>query len=135
MQPIHKDISPAPREWNIVFDIEHEPIGRPISIQFRVTFWNAFQLSEQWWGGFRILHPTRRAAFRVVFPPSHRPARSDISFAFKKAGSARQEAVVPGPGESRVVGDDGRVDEVEWTVDYPDDDRSYRVYWKWPELL
>jgi Caspase domain len=136
LQVIHKDISPAPREWNIVCDIQNEPIGQPISIRFRVTFWNAFQLSEQWWGGFRILHPTNLAAFRVVFPSSHRPVPSDISFAFKNAGSARNEVVVPEPGKSRiVVGHDGRVDEVEWTVDHPDDDRSYRVYWNWPELL
>jgi hypothetical protein len=60
----------------------------------------------------------------------------DISFAFVKAGTAKRELVVPAPEDwSAVVGNDGRVDEIEWAIDHPEDGRSYRVYWKWPELL
>jgi len=131
-----KDIAPTPREWNIIFYIRNEPIGHPIPIRFSVTFWNAFQNADQWWGGFRIIHPTKRATFKVLFPTNHRPLATDISFAFVKAGTAKREPVVPAPEDwSAVVGNDGRVDEVEWAIDHPEDDLSYRVYWNWPELL
>jgi hypothetical protein len=135
VEEIKKDISPAPREWNIVFDIQNEPIERPFSIRFSVTFWNAFQTADQWWGGFRILQPTKRATYKILFPLRQRPLAEQISFAFINAATGQRQLVMPAPHEARpLMGKDRRADEVEWTIDHPDDDRSYRIYWNQPEL-
>jgi len=72
----------------------------------------------------------------VVFPSNHRPSRKNIDFAFVTAVTNQTHRVVPDPNElTETLADDDRVEKIEWSIDHPDDDRSYRIYWNWPELL
>jgi hypothetical protein len=57
------------RQWNVLVDISKEPDDQPFTVNLVVTFWNAFQKKSDWWGGFRVLHSTERAIYRIVFPP------------------------------------------------------------------
>src|SRR5262245_48450467 len=73
----------APNEWAIHFDISSVPIGKSVPIDFSVTFWNAFQEPSQWWGGFRILHQTKRMLYEIKFPPDKHPRSDSILYVTK----------------------------------------------------
>ena len=84
VQPrLHDPTTRAPNEWAIHFDISSVPIGKSVPIDFSVTFWNAFQEPSQWWGGFRILHQTKRMLYEIKFPPDKHPRSDSILYVTK----------------------------------------------------
>ena len=119
------------REWDLVFDIASKPLGEPIEIVFNVDFWNSFQRPEQWWGGFRILHATEKAEFRLAFPESRRPRVDRLKYTYVKAASQSRQDIVPEPMDLDLSVRDGYVNRVTWIVKNPQPDRSYRIYWEW----
>jgi hypothetical protein len=132
VEQVIKAVAPAPKEWDIIFDISREPVGPLIDIDFSVDFWNAFDSPDQWWGGFRILYATERAIFRVEFPKEHRPAGKTVTFGYIKANTRRRELLQPNAEDANVQSNpDGTVSSVMWTVQNPQPDRSYRVFWSW----
>jgi hypothetical protein len=119
------------RQWNVLVDVSQEPDDQPFTVNFAVTFWNAFQKAADWWGGFRVLHSTERSTYRIVFPPGL-PATS-VGFRYKDIPAdevvdldSATLNVTPSPS-------DKPVQELTWTVDNPLPDRSYQVAWTWPE--
>lgn len=119
------------RQWNVLVDISHEPDDRPFTVNLVVTFWNGFQKKADWWSGFRVLHSTETAIYRVIFP-AELPA-ADVKFRFKDVLAngmvdldAAKLKVTPVPAGMPL-------DTLEWVVDNPVPDRSYQVTWVWPE--
>ena len=126
--------NPGMREWDLVFDISQEKVNQPFPIEFSVTFWNAFQRSDQWWGGFRVLHPTDRAVYVIAFPPSKHPRPEVLVFESVAAAGGEPSPIKPKPEEVRYTLDkEGGIDSLEWTLTNPLMNRSYRVGWKWDE--
>jgi len=119
------------RQWNVLVDISKEPDDRPFTVDLIVTFWNGFQQKPDWWGGFRVLHATEKASYRIIFPPGMPGA--DVKFRYKDITAnqiiyldTRTLNVSPVPGAAAV-------EELTWTVDNPLPDRSYQVAWSWPD--
>jgi hypothetical protein len=120
--------SRAPNEWNLEFDISNAPLDERIEFAFNVSFWNAFQKPEQWWGGFRVLHQTKLSLYSIQFPQARRPLPETLVYYYVD----RREHPYDDEIRSNVVTDpDGRVAKLTWEVPYPDGDRSYRVRWDW----
>jgi hypothetical protein len=119
------------REWDLVFDVQHQPIGTEISIVFSVDFWNSFQRPDQWWGGFRILHSTEKAIYTVVFPDEKKPKADSVQYRFVRSVSQKPESLVIKPMDLKIRSGEGLTERVTWTVANPQPDRSYRVYWAW----
>jgi hypothetical protein len=119
------------REWDLVFDVQHQPIGTEISIVFSVDFWNSFQRPDQWWGGFRILHSTEKAIYTVVFPDEKKPKADSVQYRFVRSVSQKPESLVIKPMDLKIRSGKGLMERVTWTVANPQPDRSYRVYWAW----
>jgi hypothetical protein len=121
-------------EWRIVFDISHTPEGQTTLVKFAVTFWNAFQRPDQWWGGFRVLHPTRHAQYSIVFPAQKRPFEASLSYYYVKNYAGEQELpYVPEQGDSRSSETDParRVTSTHWILGNPGINKSYRIKWRW----
>lgn len=118
-------------QWNVLVDISDEPNDQPFTVNLVVTFWNGFQKKSDWWSGFRVLHSTQTATYRVIFPP--RLPAADVGFRFKDITAdeivdldAVKLNVSPMPT-------DKPISTITWKVDNPSPDRSYQVTWKWPE--
>jgi hypothetical protein len=127
----YKDGVPL-REWDLVFDIRHQPVGQEITIAFSVDFWNSFQRPDQSWGGFRILHSTERAVFSIVFPEDRRPKRDGMQYRYVRSGSQQPEVIeIKNRDDVKVRADKDRAERLAWVVANPQPDRSYRVYWSW----
>jgi hypothetical protein len=130
--PVAKKVAPMQHEWDVVFPIGDLDVGDSITISFSVDFWNAFQSRDQWWGGFRVLHDTERAMFTVVFPDWKKPASNTLKYGYKKASTGKDVSLIPRSEDVEQAADpNGRVSQLQWTVDHPQPDRSYRVYWQW----
>lgn len=119
------------REWDLVFDVQHQPIGTEILIAFSVDFWNSFQRPDQWWGGFRILHSTEKAIYTVVFPEEKMPKTDSVQYRFVRSVWQKPESLVVQPVDLKIRSTEGYTERVTWTVLNPQPDRSYRVYWSW----
>lgn len=125
-----KEGSPV-REWDVVFDIQKQPVGPMFSIVFSVDFWNSFQRPDQWWGGFRILHSTEVATYTINFPEAKRPRPGSLQPRFVRSTSQIPEPVDPNLSSLRLHEQNAQVEHVVWTVRNPQPDRSYRIYWVW----
>jgi hypothetical protein len=119
------------RQWNVLVDVSEEPDDHPFTVNLMVTFWNGFQTKEDWWSGFRVLHSTEKATYRVIFP-ARLPA-AKIKFRFKDIPSG--ETVYLNTARLNVAPVPGKIPmkTVRWVVDDPLPDRSYQVAWTWPE--
>jgi hypothetical protein len=115
-------------EWNIEFDISSRPLDEKFDIEFKFIFWNAFQTPDQWFGGFRVLHATQLAVYRLNFPTLKRPLAETISYSYV---DTTEHAYRVDDGVTLVKDNNGRVFELAWEVPHPDADRSYRVRWDW----
>lgn len=132
LERVKSEAGPLARQWDLVFDVSDRKVAEPIQLSFNVRFWNAFQSPDQWWGGFRILHATERAIFKVVFPAAKKPKRKDLEFVYVIAATQKRVSDPPRDGNlHEVLDSDDRVSQLQWTVNNPNPDRSYRVYWKW----
>jgi hypothetical protein len=122
--------SRAPNEWNLEFDISNLPLDQSTVLEFSVSFWNAFQDPKQWWGGFRILHPTKSSIYSIEFPESRHPLPETLKYVYVD----RQESPYDDEVRATLMQDaDGRVAKLTWEVPYPSADRSYRVKWDWSQ--
>jgi len=118
----------APNEWDLVFDISNVPLETPVDIEFSVRFWNAFQDPEQWWGGFRISHPTELSLYSIQFPAARRPLPDTLAYYYYVSNWQPYDKEL----HAALVNDaNGRVEKLTWEVLYPRGDRSYRVKWGW----
>ncbi len=124
----HTSASRAPFEWNIEFDISDKPLDKSFDIEFKFIFWNAFQLPEQWWGGYRILHATNVSLYTVQFPGSRHPLPDTIRYYY---ADTTEHDYSEKPNTTLTKDTEGRVAELTWEVQSPDADRSYRVRWDW----
>jgi hypothetical protein len=120
------------RQWNVLVDISQEPDDRPFTVNLLVTFWNGFQKRDTWWSGFRVLHSTEVATYRVIFPPDL-PA-SNIKFQYKDITSSQSVDLDPASLSTSPKPLNGQVSTLTWKVQNPQPDRSYRIYWSWPVL-
>ena len=118
----------APKEWDLDFDISKAPLDKKIEFEFSVSFWNAFQTPTQWWGGFRVLHPTKSSLYSVQFPETRRPLPETVAYYYQDRQEHRYEDEIR---SSVVIDGTGRVAKLTWEVPNPDGDRSYRVKWDW----
>ncbi len=120
----------APLEWEIVYDLEDVPLDGEKEVEFRITFWNAFQSPSQWWGGFRILHSTEVAIYSLIFPEGKHPRTESIEYFYvaSKPGKFTREQRV----EVEKDGDE-RARKLTWLINNPLADRSYRVKWVWDQ--
>jgi serine/threonine protein kinase len=119
------------RQWNVLVDISNEPDDRPFTVDLIVTFWNGFQQKSDWWGGFRVLHATEKASYRIIFPPGM-PA-GDVRFRYKDITASQTIPLDPSGLTVSPVPGPTPVKEITWTVDNPLPDRSYQVAWTWPD--
>jgi serine/threonine protein kinase len=119
------------RQWNVLVDISKEPDDQPFTVDLLVTFWNGFQNKSDWWGGFRILHATEKASYRIIFPPGL-PA-GDVKFRYKDVTANQTVYLDPGGLTVSPAPGPAPVEEITWTVDNPMPDRSYQVTWTWPD--
>ena len=119
------------RQWNVFVDISNEPDDRPFTVDLLVTFWNGFQQNSDWWGGFRVLHATEKASYRIIFPPGV-PA-TDVRFRYKDITANQTTYLDPSGLTVKPVPGAAPVGEITWTVDNPLPDRSYQVAWTWPD--
>lgn len=119
------------RQWNVLVDISQEPDDRQFTVNLLVTFWNGFQTRDDWWSGFRVLHATETATYKVIFPPDL-PA-TDVRFRYKDITSGETVGLDP-TGLSVALEPPGQpVRTLTWTVRDPLPDRSYQVTWSWPD--
>ena len=121
------------RQWNVLVDVSQEPDDHPFTVNLGVTFWNGFQKKKDWWAGFRVLHDTEKSIYSIIFPTAL-PA-TNVKFRLK---DMLAETVDLDTGTLQVTlvpdeKDEKSVQGLTWTVDNPLPDRSYRVYWTWPE--
>jgi hypothetical protein len=134
------------RAWHILFNIEKEPVEEEFTIRFNVTFYNAFQTTDQEWGGFRVLHDTEHAKYIVIFPRDKSAKREGLEFYYvtdeaqkiQKRCDAKcldLKDCDPKCGDFAVTPINGNpiyyISQLEWNVQNPHPDRSYRVHWKW----
>jgi hypothetical protein len=104
------------------------PLDEKIEFVFSVSFWNAFQVPEQWWGGFRVLHQTKSSFYSIQFPDAHRPLPETLVYYYYDSRAHPYDDEI----HSLLVNDaEGRVAKLTWEVPYPSGDRSYRVKWDW----
>lgn len=118
------------RQWNILVDISDEPDDRPFTVSLAVTFWNAFQKKEDWWAGFRVLHPTEKSTFHVIFPAGMPP--SDVRFTYKDITSGETVDLPTATQNVTPVPTGKPIPELAWTLDNPLPERGYRLTWTWP---
>jgi hypothetical protein len=131
LTPRKKDeMTRAPNEWSINFDISSVPLGHKVDIDFTVVFWNAFQNPLQWWGGFRILHQTGLAVYTVKFPDPKRPHPETLAYRVKE-DAATETPFDETPDSSVELDGTGRVASVTWRKYAPLGDTSYRIGWDW----
>jgi hypothetical protein len=119
------------RQWNVLVDISKEPDDQPFAVNLVVTFWNAFQEKDDWWGGFRVLHDTETAIYRIIFPPAL-PA-TNVRFRYKDISADETVDLDAATLKVTPVPNGDPVPALTWTVDNPLPDRSYQVAWSWPE--
>jgi hypothetical protein len=119
------------RQWNVLVDISQEPDDRPFTVNLLVTFWNGFQTRDDWWGGFRVLHATEVATYKVIFPPGL--SATNAKFRYKDITSDElvdldltDLSVSPEPLTVPVQ-------TLTWKVRDPQPDRSYQIAWTWPD--
>src|SRR5262249_55757980 len=74
--------SRAPNEWDLEFDVSTLALDDEKEFEFSVIFWNAFQNPTQWWGGFRILHPTVLSLYSIQFPETRRPLPDTFQYLY-----------------------------------------------------
>jgi hypothetical protein len=129
-QPRELGLVVSARQWNVLVDISQEPDNRPFTVNLLVNFWNGFQKPDARWSGFRILHSTEDATYRVIFPPDL-PA-SSIKFQYKDITSNQSVDLDPTSLSTSPKPLNGQVSTLTWKVQNPQPDRSYRIYWSWP---
>lgn len=118
-------------QWNVLVDVSREPDDRPFTVGLTVTFWNGFQMKQDWWAGFRILHSTEKANYRVIFPTSL-PA-TNVKFRFKDVISDEIVYLDTAALKVALTPSGSSVQTLSWTIDNPQPDRSYQVAWSWPD--
>jgi hypothetical protein len=129
--PAKSQGSSSTRQWNVLVDVSQEPDDTPFTVNLVVTFWNGFQKKEDWWGGFRVLHSTEKATYRIIFPPEL-PA-TNIKFWYRDIPAKQDFDLDTGTLQVTPVPDEKPMQTLTWAVDNPRPDRSYRVRWTWPE--
>jgi hypothetical protein len=123
--------SSGTHQWNVLVDISQEPDDVPFTVNLVVSFWNGFQKPSDWWSGFRVLHSTEKAIYRVVFPASL-PA-ANIGFRYRDIAANQMVDLDPAKLAATLTPKGAATQEISWTVENPQPDRSYQVTWTWPE--
>ena len=119
------------RQWNVLVDVSQEPDDTPFTVNLVVTFWNGFQEKNDLWSGFRVLHSTDKATYRIIFPPDLRA--TNVKFRYKDIPAGQTVDLDTGTLQVTLEPDEKSVQGLTWTYDDPVPDCSYQVTWTWPE--